>query len=127
LQDIGVDVVELTGDHLSDWGPDAIRYTINLYNQTGMKYYGGGLNLDDGQKPLLLEHNGTKIAFIGCNAKPPGYALASATSPGAVHCNPDYMLPEIKSLKEEGYQVITTFQHLEYYSYKAKPYPGGRF
>jgi hypothetical protein len=121
LQDIGVDVVELTGDHLSDWGPDAIRYTINLYNQTGMKYYGGGLNLDDGQKPLLLEHNGTKIAFIGCNAKPPGYALASATSPGAVHCNPDYLLPEIKGLKEQGYQVITTFQHLEYYSYKANP------
>ena len=121
LQDIGVDVVELTGDHLSDWGPDAIRYTINLYDQSGLKYYGGGLNLQDGQKPLLLEHNGTKIAFIGCNAKPPGYALASATSPGAVHCNPTYLLSEIMSLKEQGYQVITTFQHLEYYSYKANP------
>jgi Bacterial capsule synthesis protein PGA_cap len=121
LQDLDVKVVELTGDHLSDWGPDAVRYTINLYNQLGMRYYGGGLNLQDGEKPLLLEHNGTKIAFIGCNAKPPGYALASATTPGAVHCDPGYMLPEITSLKEQGYQVITTFQHLEYYSYKANP------
>jgi len=121
LQDIGTKVVELTGDHESDWGADAIRYTINLYNQLGMKYYGGGLNLQDGEKPLLLVHNGTKIAFIGCNAKPPGYALASATTPGAVHCDPGYMLPEITSLKEQGYQVITTYQHLEYYSYKANP------
>jgi len=121
FQDIGVDVVELTGDHLSDWGPDAIRYTINLFNQLGMKYYGGGLNLADGEKPLLLEHNGTKIAFIGCNAKPPGYALASATTPGAVHCDPAYLFPEITSLKEQGYQVIMTFQHLEYYAYTANP------
>ena len=70
-------------------------------------------------KPALFEHNGNKIAFIGCNAKPPGYATASLTSPGAVHCDMDAMAEVIKDVIKDGYLPIFTFQHLEYYSYSA--------
>ena len=35
---------------------------------SGWSPYGGGKNLEDGKKPALFEHNGNKIAFIGCGA-----------------------------------------------------------
>ena len=117
LEAIGTDVVELTGDHFRDWGADAMLYTIDMYKQRGWQYYGGGTDLADGMKPALFEHNGNKIAFIGCNAKPPGYATASATSPGAVHCDMDAMAEVVKEVVAEGYLPIFTFQHLEYYTY----------
>lgn len=117
LEAIGTDVVELTGDHFRDWGADAMRYTIDMYNQRGWQYYGGGTDLADGMQPALFEHNGNKIAFIGCNAKPPGYATASADSPGAVHCDMDAMSEVVKQVVAEGYLPIFTFQHLEYYTY----------
>ena len=117
LEAIGTDVVELTGDHFRDWGADAMLYTIDMYKQRGWQYYGGGTDLADGMKPALFEHNGNKIAFIGCNAKPPGYATASATSPGAVHCDMDAMAKVVKEVVAEGYLPIFTFQHLEYYTY----------
>lgn len=119
LEDIGTDIVELSGDHFKDWGPEAMFFTIDLYKQRGWKYYGGGLNLEDGRRPLLIEHNGNHFAFIGCNAKGLGYAGARETLPGAVMCDPDWLHREIKRLKNEGYIPIVTFQHKEYYSYKA--------
>jgi hypothetical protein len=121
LEEIGTDVVELTGDHFADWGPDAMRYTLQMYKDRNWAYYGGGENVDDGRKALLIEHNGNKIAFIGCNAKGGGYATARKDNPGAVKCDWEFMSGEIKRLTAEGYNVITTFQHFEYYTYKAQP------
>lgn len=122
LEAIGTDVVELTGDHFRDWGPDPMLYTLNMYDQRGWKYYGGGRDLEDGSKPALFEHNGNKIAFLGCNAKPVGYATASENSPGAVHCDLDGMSEQIRLVLQQGYQPIFTFQHLEYYQYGANQY-----
>jgi hypothetical protein len=122
LEAIGTDVVELTGDHFRDWGPEPMLYTLELYDQRGWKYFGGGRTLQDGEKPALFEHNGNKIAFLGCNAKPVGYATASATSPGAVHCDLDLMSQQIRDVVKQGYQPIFTFQHIEYYQYTADPH-----
>jgi hypothetical protein len=121
LEDIGTDIVELTGDHLADWGPEAITYTLDLYRSLGWRYYGGGYNLDDGRKALLIEHNGSKLALLGCNAKPPGYATATASAPGAVHCDFDDLAARIRAVKAQGYIPIVTFQHIEYESYGISP------
>ncbi len=122
LESIGTDVVELTGDHFRDWGADAMLYTLSMYEERGWEYYGGGYDLADGQEPALFEHNGNKIAFVGCNAKPEGYATADEESPGAVHCDLDKMSEQIKELNDQGYITIVTFQHIEYYAYTASPY-----
>ena len=121
LEDIGADVIELAGDHFQDWGADAVLYTLDLYNQRGWQYYGGGSDIEDAQQPALFEINGTKLAFLGCNAKPKGYARASETNPGAMHCDMDWMTARVAKLSEEGYLPIVTFQHLEYYSYEIHP------
>lgn len=121
LEDIGTDVVELTGDHFSDWGTEAMFHTLEMYRQRGWPYYGGGENLAEGRKALLLENNGNRIAFIGCNAKGGSFAQASDTLPGAAVCDMDWMSGEIRRLKTEGYLVIATFQHHEYYTYFAQP------
>jgi hypothetical protein len=121
LEDIGTDIVELTGDHLADWRPEAITYTLDLYRSLGWRYYGGGYNLEDGRKALLIEHNGNKLAFLGCNAKAPGYATATASTPGAVHCDFDDLTARIQAVKAEGYIPIVSFQHIEYESYGISP------
>ncbi len=121
MEDIGTDVVELTGDHFQDWGTEAMFHTLDMYRERGWLYYGGGLNLADGRKGLVLEHNHNKIAFIGCNEKGGSFAQASETDPGAAACDMDWMAGEISRLKGEGYLVIATFQHMEYYTYPAQP------
>jgi poly-gamma-glutamate synthesis protein (capsule biosynthesis protein) len=121
IDDTGIDVIELTGDHLQDWGRAAFLYTLDLYHQKNYKLYGGGENLEEARRPLLVETNGNKLAFLGCNAKGKGYALADDNTPGTYFCDMDWMASQVKELKQKGYLPIVTFQHIEYYSYKAYP------
>jgi len=121
LEAIGTDVVELAGDHFWNWGEAAMVYTIDLYADHGWQYYGGGRNYSDGVAPALFEHNGNYIAFLGCNAKPPGYATASDDFPGAVQCDLDIMEDQISAVLSKGYTPIFTFQHTEYYDYGISP------
>jgi len=115
MREIGTDVVELTGDHFSDYGSEAMVHTLEMYREEGWGYYGGGIDLNEAKQPLKITHNGNKIAFLGCNAKAPGYATASETTPGALHCNLDEQVEQIRSLTGNGYLVIFTFQHQEIY------------
>lgn len=121
LEEVGTDIVELTGDHFGDWGSDSMRYTLEMYEQRDWTYYGGGYNRKDARQARLIEHNGNRIAFIGCNGKGGGYATASDSQPGAVACDYDWMQKEIARLVKDGYQVIATFQHFEYYTYYPQP------
>lgn len=121
LEDVGTDVVELTGDHFHDWGSEAMVHTLDMYRQRSWLYYGGGTDLADGRKALLLERNNNRIAFIGCNAKGGSFAQASESNPGSAACDLQWMAQEINRLKQDGYLVIATFQHHEYYDYAAQP------
>ena len=117
LEYIGVDIVELTGDHILDWSKEAFHYTLDIYTQLGWPYYGGGANLAEARRAITVEHNGNRLAFIGCNAKSEVYAGASETQPGAAACDMAWINAETSRLNGEGYLTIVTFQHAEYYLY----------
>ncbi|MCJ7717013.1 MAG: CapA family protein [Anaerolineales bacterium] len=114
LEAVGTDIVELSGDHFGDWGPEAMLHSIDLYHSRNWLTYGGGENLSAGLQPVYIEHNGNNFAFIGCNGKVHDkYATASETNPGASRCDFDWMLSEITLLTQQGYLVIATMQHEE--------------
>ena len=116
LESLEVDVVELTGNHLNDWGTAAFEQTLALYQAAGMVTYGGGANLDAARQPALFTHNGNRIAFVGCNILGPTYAWATASRGGSMPC--DGSLPDqISQLAADGYLVIATQQYHEYYHY----------
>lgn len=128
LEYIDTDVVELTGNHMNDYGPEWMLKTLDMYDERGWPYFGGGRNLEESYQPALFEVNGNKIAFLGVNA----YGLAAnewagEDSPGAARLNvwdeaqkeEDFKKVEgiIKELKEQGYLVIFTFQYQEFERY----------
>ena len=117
LDSIGVNVVELTGNHLNDYGREAFADTLEIYRKRGWDYFGGGLNLAEAQQPLEITANGNKIAFIGCNIAGPKSDFATETSAGSAPCIPGEFYTTISRLKNEGFTVIATFQHHEVYVY----------
>jgi len=127
LKAVGTDIVELTGDHLMDYGPEATLYTLQMYDDLGWKYFGGGANADEARQPILLENNGNKLAFMGCNVgclvktEIPCDAIATDSHPGAAQCDFNWISDQISTLRGDGYQVIFTFQHREYYTYNTEP------
>lgn len=119
--DAGINILELTGNHNNDvairFDTDVYQSTLDLFRKNGLQYYAGGVNLSEARKPLLIEHNGNRVAFLGCNLAGPAYAWAKEDAPGAAPCG-DYgwLVAEIARLRQEGYLPIVTLQYYEDYT-----------
>jgi len=127
LEYVGTDVIELTGNHMNDYGNKWMYYTLDMYDEEGWPYFGGGRNLEESYKPAVFEIGSNKIAFLGANTYGPASNWATKDTPGSARINvwgevekeEDMEKYEsiIKELKEDGYIVIFTFQYEETYNF----------
>ena len=120
LADLGADIIELTGNHNNDvralYNVDSVPFTLDLYRNYGMQWYAGGVNVADAKTPLLIENNGNKLAFIGCNSYGPYMAWATEDSSGAAPCEDfGWISDEVTRLRSQGYLPIVTLQYQEEY------------
>ncbi len=122
LKNIGVDVVEQTGNHILDNGAQSMLYSLNLYTQNHISYFGGGANLQDARTVLVIDYHGNKLAFLGCFAGEPPEPLATATGPGANPCNYPLITSQIRELRIQGFLPIVTLQYKEGYSPQVMPW-----
>ncbi len=121
---LGADIIELTGNHNNDvravYKVDTVPYTLDLYRQHEMQWYAGGTNLANAKAPLKIEHNGNKIAFVGCNSYGPYMAWATEDSSGSAPCEDwEWIKQTITQLKREGFLPIVTLQFQEDYLHTA--------
>ena len=121
LDYVGMDIMELTGNHLMDWGRNAFDNSLELYQERGWKTYAAGMDLEEARQPLLIEHNGNKLAFLGCNPAGPEYVWATEERSGVTDCADDWMQTEIARLRSEGYLPIVTLQYFESYGFVPSP------
>lgn len=121
LSYVGADIIELSGNHMLDYGIEAMHLTLKMYEDRGWLTYAGGWDLVDARKPAKITHNGNKLGFLGCNPVGPPNAWASPAQPGSTPCgNYEWMEAEIQQLQSEGYLPIVTLQYAEDYT----AYPG---
>jgi hypothetical protein len=123
LEYVGTDVMELTGNHLMDWGISSLEYTLELLEERGIQYYAAGENQEASRVPLTMEHNGNRITFIGCNPSGPTGVWATDYRVGVAHCM-DYgwVKDEIQQQLATGNIPIVTLQYHETYSLKPSPF-----
>ena len=120
LTAIGVDIVELTGNHNNDWGASANLASIAQYHDDGILTFGGGENEEAAKKPLEFKQDGTSITWLGINnstsTKSNGQGAIN-DYPGANIYDESTTREQIESAKERGDYVIVDVQYFECYSY----------
>ncbi|MHB8133979.1 MAG: CapA family protein [Anaerolineaceae bacterium] len=119
---LGVDVVELTGNHLVDKGVEPLEETFQLLNDNHISYYAAGMNQSEAEAPAKFEHNGNKLAFIGCNEAGPTFVWVQDYRPGVLRCDFDHMAELVRQLVEDGFMPIVTYQYWESFQFDAMPY-----
>jgi poly-gamma-glutamate synthesis protein (capsule biosynthesis protein) len=93
-----------------------------MYRERGWTVFAGGENLEAARAPALLEHNGNRLAFVGCNSVGPNGAWATDDQPGAAPCGDmQWLLERVRALREEGYLPVVTFQYAESYAFNPSP------
>jgi hypothetical protein len=85
LIDLRVTMVELTGNHNKDFGAEPYQLTMDWYKKNNIQTFGGGLNPEQANKPLIISlKDGKKMAFIGYNESCPlGECAVVANQSGA--------------------------------------------
>jgi len=113
LKHVDIDVLELTGNHLLDWGVSAMENSLSMYEAHDLPTFGGGGDLDRARAPLTMTHGVHTFGFVGCNEVGPTYAWATAERPGAAPCDYDLLAAQIRDMRQRGVIPIVTFQYLE--------------
>ena len=118
LTAIGLDVVELTGNHNVDCGAQAAIETVETYEANNIKMVGGGRNADEAAKPLELSEKGTNITMLAFNQSTGGATLGER--PGANQYYEEVAAEQIKAAKERGDFVIVDIQYYECNAYASE-------
>ena len=118
LTTIGLDVVELTGNHNQDCGDEAATDTIDIYNQNNIKIVGGGKTAEEAARPLNLNEKNTNITFLAYNLSTGGATLDN--TPGANQYTEEDAISEIGAAKERGDFVIVDIQYYECAGYASE-------
>lgn len=121
LRLVGADVVELTGNHNLDFGSTYALRSLDLYAEEGMATFGGGRDAAAASQPLLVTHNGNRLAFLGYNQFGPDYALAGPASPGAAPFSLAAVQAGVAEARRQADLVFVNVQYTE--AYQAEPLP----
>jgi poly-gamma-glutamate synthesis protein (capsule biosynthesis protein) len=117
----GADIIGLTGNHQNDFGLEAALASLDIYAQAGLPVYGGGKDKEAAFKPLIVEHNGNRLAFLGANSYGPPSAWASDFKPGSAPFDLNIVSAQIREIKDkdEADLVLIELQYQE--SYDVEP------
>lgn len=115
LTDIGLDIVELTGNHNLDCGAQAAIETYNIYTEHNIKTIGGGINADSAAVPLKIDLKDNQITMLAYNLSTGGYTLDE--SPGANFYTEEKAIQDIANAKAENNFIIVDIQYYECNNY----------
>lgn len=118
LTAIGLDIVELTGNHNNDCGGAAAAETVDLYHSLGIKTIGGGKNAEEAAIPLEIDSKGSGMTMLAFNESTGGATYGN--SPGANQYYEETARAQIKEAKARGDTVIVDIQYYECNAYASE-------
>lgn len=118
LTAIGLDIVELTGNHNTDCGADSANSTIDIYEQNNIKMVGGGRNAESASTPLEISEKNNNITFLAYNQSTGG--ATTGNTPGANQYYEENAVSEINSAKERSDFVVIDIQYYECSAYASE-------
>ena len=116
----GFDVLSLANNHAMDYGPSGLVDTLKNLDQNGIAGVGAGMNAVEAHRPVILERNGLRLAFLAYADVPvenSGFDAhvwkATDTQPGIAWADPDQIKADVFAAKKEA-DVIIVLLHSGY-------------
>ena len=122
LDHLGIDVIEVTGNHVRDHGSKQLLYTLNRYQMYAYPTFGGGRNLDEALTPAVVDVRGLKFGFIGLNRQNRSTYGATNKQPGPMTLRDDHLEQALARAKKASDLFFFSYQGGTEFS--VEPYPG---
>ncbi len=102
---LGLDVIYLAANHMSDKGADGIRSTLRLLDEYGLARTGLGENLDEALEPAYVEVAGLSVAFVAFNDVG-GVVAADADTPGVAWITRENVNEAVRRAHDGGADLV---------------------
>jgi poly-gamma-glutamate synthesis protein (capsule biosynthesis protein) len=114
--------VSLANNHSGDWGKLGFSGELDLLRDARLPWFGGGSNIREARRPLILTRNGQRIALLGYNEFPPQSFAATNTEPGVAWLIENDVVEDIRKARQQPADRIILFLHwgIEYESNPTK-------
>lgn len=104
LKDAGVTICAMANNHIMDFGPDGLADSVSACTEAGMLVTGVGENLEEAQKPLIMDLKGFRMGIIACAENE--WSIADRNTPGANPLDMPDLLETTTSLRAEVDAII---------------------
>lgn len=107
-----LDVVSVANNHVGDFGREAFAEMLGHLDASGIPRVGGGRNLAEAHRPLLIEKNGLRIALLAYNEFFPRSFEADADQPGSAWSEDERVVEDIRRARSEHRaDLVIPFMH----------------
>jgi poly-gamma-glutamate synthesis protein (capsule biosynthesis protein) len=108
LRSVGTSLVSVANNHTFDADSQGFLDTLRALSSAGVPYVGGGDDLDEARKPVILERNGIKIGFLGYAqfSNMGEAAFAAKGRPGIAPMDPFLIRDDIRRLRPQVDYVV---------------------
>ncbi|MFC2821459.1 MAG: CapA family protein [Spirochaetales bacterium] len=121
-QAVKANLLTLANNHIMDQGEQGLYSTLKALDGEGISHVGAGSNLENAQRPFILEKEGLKIGIYACAEHEFSIAEKSKAGANPFDCPASYL--HVSELKKHCDKVIVLYHGgKEHYRY---PSPGLR-
>lgn len=119
------DAMSVANNHSGDFGKAAFAEELGLMRKAGLPYFGGGDDLAEAHKPVILERNGIRIALLGYVEFKPRSFEAGAHLPGVAWSGEDDQVIEDIAAARRDYHadIVIPYMH---WGWEEEPNPSPR-
>jgi poly-gamma-glutamate synthesis protein (capsule biosynthesis protein) len=118
------DAVGIANNHSGDYGSTAFAEMLGLLKTQGLPYFGGGHNLAEAHRPLLLERKGLRIALLAYDEFLPRSFEAQADTPGVAWSEDEQVAADIGNARKLYHaDLVIPFMH---WGWENEPVAGER-
>jgi len=111
LKDTGMHVVSFAGNHCLDWGNDAFFDTLENLDAEGLAVVGAGRNIAEARKPVIIERDGVRVAFLAYSSILPMGYWAELNRPGCAPMRAFTVYEQIEHDQPGTPAKLHTFPH----------------
>lgn len=102
---LGLDVLYLAANHLSDRGVSGIQSTLQLLDAYGLPQTGLGMDLDEALAPVFVEVAGLTVGVVAFNDVP-GSTVAAPGTPGVAWITEENISAGVQRARDGGADLV---------------------
>ena len=119
------DAMSVANNHSGDFGKAAFAEELGLMRKAALPWFGGGHDMGEAHKPVILERNGLRIALLGYVEFKPRSFEAGAHLPGVAWSGEDDQVIEDIAAARRDYHadIVIPYMH---WGWEEEPNPSPR-